>query len=144
MYLYILLNNVYIHRNLVKLLRYVSWNGGRTSLSAKSLDKIWTIFYSCALEPGRFGGTFIATLTPTALFASPTSGCYTYEEATINTMIAWNIWKWRNILTFNGVAEPLSLVVRRCIEGIRLWAYYCNTTSSSFLLNYWCNGYDPT
>jgi hypothetical protein len=67
----------------------------------------------------------------------------TYEESTINTAIAWNIWKRRNALTFNGVTESLALVSRRCIEDIRLWAYRCTTPSSTSFLNSWCNGYDP-
>jgi hypothetical protein len=67
----------------------------------------------------------------------------TYEESTINTVIAWTIWKRRNALTFNGVSEDLALVSRRCIEDIRLWAYRCTTPSSTSFLNSWCNGYDP-
>jgi hypothetical protein len=67
----------------------------------------------------------------------------TYEESTINTAIAWNIWKRRNALTFNGVTESLALVSRRCIEDVRLWAYRCTTPSFTSFLNFWCNGYDP-
>ena len=71
------------------------------------------------------------------------SRCRSYEETTINTAIAWSIWKRRNALTFNGITEDISLVSRRCIEDIRLWAFRCNTPSSASLLNNWCNGYDP-
>jgi hypothetical protein len=39
----------------------------------------------------------------------------TYEEATINTAILWNIWKRRNALTFNIVVENLATVTRRCL-----------------------------
>ncbi|KAK1669680.1 hypothetical protein QYE76_057839 [Lolium multiflorum] len=46
-----------------------------------------------------------------------------YEEATINTAIAWNIWKRRNARTFNDDVESLTLVTRRCIQDIRLWAF---------------------
>jgi hypothetical protein len=69
--------------------------------------------------------------------------CSTFEETTINTAIAWNIWKRRNARTFNDTLESLSLVSNRCIEDVRLWAYRCNTPSSTSLLNSWCNGYDP-
>jgi hypothetical protein len=66
-----------------------------------------------------------------------------YEEATINTAIAWNIWKRRTAQTFNDVVESLSFVTRRCIQDIRLWAFRCNSPSSTSFLNSWCNGYDP-
>jgi hypothetical protein len=46
-------------------------------------------------------------------------------------------------MTFSGLDEDLSTVSRRCIEDIRLWAFRCNTTSSTSLLNNWCNGHDP-
>jgi hypothetical protein len=66
--------------------------------------------------------------------------CRTYEETTINTAIAWSIWKRRNALTFNGVIEDISMVAQRCLEDIRLWAFRCTTPASSHLLNSWCNG----
>jgi hypothetical protein len=66
-----------------------------------------------------------------------------YEEATINTAIAWNIWKRRNAQTFNDAVESLSFVTRRCIQDIKLWAFRCNSPSSTSFLNSWCNGYDP-
>jgi hypothetical protein len=50
-----------------------------------------------------------------------------FEEAAINTAISWSIWKRRNTRTFNGVVDDLSLVSRRCIEDVRIWAYRCNT-----------------
>ncbi|KAK1644469.1 hypothetical protein QYE76_062274 [Lolium multiflorum] len=69
--------------------------------------------------------------------------CRTYEEATINTAIAWSIWKRRNTLTINDIIEDISVVTRRFLEDIRLWAIRCTTPASSHLLNSWCNGYDP-
>jgi hypothetical protein len=51
----------------------------------------------------------------------------TCEEGTINTTIAWKIWKRRNALTFNDIVEDISMVARRCLEDIRLWAFRCTT-----------------
>jgi hypothetical protein len=58
-----------------------------------------------------------------------------FEETTVVTAIAWNIWKRRNAWTFNGVSEGLPLVSHRCIEDIRLWAHRCTTPSPSLSLN---------
>jgi hypothetical protein len=69
--------------------------------------------------------------------------CRSFEEATVTTAIAWNIWKRRNARTFNDTAEDLLLVSRRCIEDIRLWAHRCNSSPPSLSLNNWCNGFDP-
>jgi hypothetical protein len=33
--------------------------------------------------------------------------CRSFEETTVQTAIAWNIWKLRNALVFNGVDEDL-------------------------------------
>jgi hypothetical protein len=54
--------------------------------------------------------------------------CRSFEEATVATAIAWNIWKRRNARTFNDTAEDLLLVSRRCIEDIRLWTHRCNSS----------------
>jgi hypothetical protein len=39
--------------------------------------------------------------------------------------------------------EALPLIVKRCIQDVRLWAYRCPTEISRSILNSWCNRYDP-
>jgi hypothetical protein len=68
---------------------------------------------------------------------------HSYEEATVNTVIAWTIWKKQNYLTFNGIVEDLPFATRRCIEDVRLWAFHCSTPSYTSALNFWCNSNDP-
>lgn len=65
------------------------------------------------------------------------------KDATISTAIAWNIWKRRNSKVFNNMAEPLPLVIQRCISDIRLWAQRCSNVDSRSTLLSWCNNYDP-
>jgi hypothetical protein len=55
---------------------------------------------------------------------------HSFEESTINTAIAWSIWKRRNALSFNNIVEDLSLVSQRCIEDVRLWAFFIIDLSS--------------
>jgi hypothetical protein len=94
--------------------------------------EVWESFH-LGFDPGAY-----ASLSDFCLQHSSS-----YEEATINTAIAWSIWKRRNALTFNNINEDLSFVTCRCIQDIRLWAFRCNTPSSTSFLNSWCNGYDP-
>jgi hypothetical protein len=35
-----------------------------------------------------------------------------FKETMMNTTIAWNIWKRRNALVFNGIDEDLSVVAK--------------------------------
>jgi hypothetical protein len=95
-------------------------------------QEVWLFFHN------NFGSRGITRFTDIWLAQD-----HSYEEASINTAIAWTIWKRRNALAFDGIVEDLSLVSRRCIEDVRLWAYRCNTPSSSDALNFWCNNYDP-
>jgi mannosylglycoprotein endo-beta-mannosidase len=95
-------------------------------------QEVWHFFHN------NFGSRGVAHFTDIWLARD-----HSYEEATINTAIAWTIWKRRNALAFNGIVEDLSLASRRCIEDVRLWAYRCNTPSSADALNFWCNSYDP-
>jgi hypothetical protein len=55
---------------------------------------------------------------------------HTSENATINTAIAWNIWKRRNALVFNGIDEPLPITAARCLEDVRLWAFRFQTAGA--------------
>ncbi|KAK1621107.1 hypothetical protein QYE76_026624 [Lolium multiflorum] len=52
-------------------------------------------------------------------FADWLEKCDTFVETTINTAIAWNIWKRRNTRTFNGVLENYSIVSNRetCLKS---------------------------
>jgi hypothetical protein len=65
------------------------------------------------------------------------------EAATINAAIAWNIWKRRNALVFNGINEDIASSARRCVEDVRLWAFRCTAETSKTILNNWCNGFEP-
>ncbi|KAK1698455.1 hypothetical protein QYE76_015152 [Lolium multiflorum] len=55
---------------------------------------VWEFFH-CGFDPSAYSSFSDLCLK---------NSC-SYEEATINTAIAWNIWKCRNALTFNGVVE---------------------------------------
>jgi mannosylglycoprotein endo-beta-mannosidase len=69
--------------------------------------------------------------------------CQRREDSTINTAIAWNIWKRRNTLVFNGIDEPASVTTQRCIQDVRLWAHRCSNVTSRSLLTNWCIQFDP-
>jgi hypothetical protein len=69
--------------------------------------------------------------------------CQSLEASTVHLAIAWNIWKRRNTLVFNGTDEPLLVAAKRCVEDVRLWAYRCKNNDSSSSLNMWCTRFDP-
>jgi hypothetical protein len=65
------------------------------------------------------------------------------EAATITAAIAWNIWKRRNNMVFNGINEDIASAARRCVEDVRLWAFRCTVETSKTILNNWYNGFEP-
>ncbi|KAK1642140.1 hypothetical protein QYE76_059945 [Lolium multiflorum] len=93
---------------------------------------VWSFFHPDATHLSNASLTDVLQL----LFRS-------FEEATVNTAILWNIWKRRNALVFNNVDESLPLVVKNCVQDVRLWAYRCPKENSRCILNSWCITYDP-
>ena len=69
--------------------------------------------------------------------------CRNQAAGTTCTAISWSIWKRRNDVSVNSVDEPLSVVRRRCVEDLRLWAHRCSSASTSHLINTWCISFDP-
>jgi hypothetical protein len=71
------------------------------------------------------------------------SGFSNFEEATIATAVAWNIWKRRNNLVFNAEDEAHLSVTRRCLADVQLLASRCHNSDSAYVLLNWCITFDP-
>jgi hypothetical protein len=61
-----------------------------------------------------------------------------FEETTIPSAMAWNIWKPRNAMVFDSRDDPLVATVKKCIDDLRLWAHRCSRTASSDCILSWC------